>query len=290
MRLTASEHPLGWPTLSQVSGSSPVIAVEVSPPAPGTVVVLVSRRQGGRSQQTHVPRERASERRLPLYRAVLPRLGLGEQVRYRLELRRDGRCLATWPEDGSWLTHSATPTADPGCDGTDGTDGSSAAPGAQPVWDHRLEFFGTCTVELRADVIGATPDGYRVNFSCVRGHLRGPHVDAEETGGNDYVCVRPDGIAQLHKIATWRNADGAVLIEEATGVTDLGPDGYERISRGPWTGEPPATIASSWASAHPDWQWLTRVRTVGVGRTIAQGLHLRLDIYVPVVGERRRDA
>jgi hypothetical protein len=225
-----------------------------------------------------------------VYRVTPPRPAPGETVDYRLELRRDGQCLATLPVDGSWSTLIGA-TA-PGAREPD----NAQAPvgfehfGTRPLWTHRLEYFATVIAELRAEVIGATPDGYRVNFSCENGRLRGPTIDAVEVEGTDYVCVRPDGIAELHKIATWRTSEGALILEEGSGVTDLGPDGYGRIARGAWTGDPPTTMASCWSTADPAWQWLTRVETVAIGRTIASNLQLRLDVYIPALDGGSSDA
>jgi hypothetical protein len=252
---------------------------------PGDVIVASTRNDRGLIQQQHVAPDRYRGAGLDrLYRAVLPRLLTGDRLEYRLELRRDGRCVASLPPDGSWLTLIGA-GADPDTSSPQ-TPSCSAGGGGEPYWDHTLTFFATCTVDLDAEVIGSTPDGYRVNFYAKQGRLQGPCIDAEELEGSEYVTVRSDGIAVLSKFATYRNADGAIIFEKATGMTDLGPDGYSRIAAGPWTGAPNVVAASTWSTAHPDWQWLNRVQTTAIGRTIAQTLRVQLDLYLLALRDR----
>jgi len=156
-----------------------------------------------------------------------------------------------------------------------------------PTWDYQLEFFANCTVDLQAEVIGPTPDGFRVNFWAKRGSLRGPLIDAEEVQGCEFVTVRPDGMAVLNKTATWRNRDGALIMERSTGMTDLGPDGLARISSGSWNGTPTVVSAPVWSTAHPNWVWLNRCQSLSFGQTSAPDLVVRMDVYLPSLGEQR---
>jgi hypothetical protein len=248
-------------------------------------MVACTKTNGGVVDQQHIAPDRPSGRSNSerLYTAVLPRLLPGDRMDYRLELRRSGQSVASLPPDGSWLTLlapepvSTAPAEGPAPVASDGV--------ATPRWNDNLTFFGTLAVDLRAEVVGYTPDGFQVNFFAREGHLRGPRISAEEVEGAEYVCVRPDGIGVHTKRVTWRTLDGAIILEDAYGLTDLGPDGYRKIAEGPWTGTPSVTAAATWSTAHPDWQWLNRVQTMAIGRTFADTLHVELDAYLLTVAD-----
>jgi Protein of unknown function (DUF3237) len=261
-----------------------IVPVRAMPSEPGQVVVVCTRAHGARPQQQYVPPTPGA---IPgqLYRAVLPALPAGRSLDYRIELRRGDRCLATLPPDGSWLTLTGDGAGR--ADSPAGDEPGHPRGRIGPYWDLDLTYFGTCTVDLRPEIIGYTPAGFLINFFARTGRLCGPLIDAEEVEGAEYVCVRTDGLAVHTKVTTWRNADSAIILEEANGITDLGPDGYTRIGEGSWTGLPPVTAAATWSSAHPDWQWLNRIQTIAVGHTDAETLRVHLDMYLPAAGGRR---
>ena len=275
-----SALPAGMVPLNQ----SLIVPLRAMPSEPGQVVVVCTRADGTREQRQYVPP-------MPdavlgqLYRAVLPALAAGRSLDYRIELRRGDRCLATLPPDGSWLTLTGEETGR--ADSPTGDQSAYEGERSGPYWDCDLTYFGTATVDLRPEIIGYTPGGFLINFFARTGRLCGPRVDAEEIEGAEYVCVRPDGVAVHKKVTTWRNADSAIILETANGITDLGPDGYTRIGDGSWTGLPPVTAAATWSSAHPDWQWLNRIQTIAVGHTDAKTLRVHLDMYIPAAGGRR---
>jgi hypothetical protein len=272
--------PAGVVPLNQ----SLIVPVRAIPSEPGQMVVVCTRTDGTRPQQQYVPPTPDTVLG-QLYRAVLPAVLPGRSLDYRIELRRGAQCLASLPPDGSWLTltgEQAGRVSSPAGDESSRGDERSG-----PYWDLELTYFATCTVDLRPEIIGYTPDGFLINFFAQTGRLCGPRIDAEEVEGAEYVCVRPDGVAVHTKMTTWRNVDSAIILETANGITDLGPDGYTRIGEGSWTGLPPVTAAATWSSAHPDWQWLNRIQTVAVGHTNAETLLVHLDMYIPAAGGRR---
>jgi hypothetical protein len=204
-----------------------------------------------------------------------------------VELVKLRSCLSTLPTDGSWVHLIGEQLVEP----------QSSAPiptererGFHPRWTYDTTFFGASTVNIRPEVIGPTPDGYRVNFYAKSGTLLGPGIDAVLLEGTDNVSVRPDGMAVLTVSGTWQNRDGALLFERARGMTDLGPLGYNRIASGSWSGTPPITLAHTWLCAQPKWAWLNRRQTWGLGRTLTDVLQVQTDIYFPTVGERIADA
>ena len=100
------------------------------------------------------------------------------------------------------------------------------------------------------------------------------------------MCIRPDGIGVLDVKITYRTRDGALILDEAGGVFDLGPDGYAMVAAGRFEGEPPFCATPRWFTAHPDWTWLNRIQGIAVGRVVMSRLQLQGDIYLPHVGGR----
>jgi hypothetical protein len=209
----------------------------------------------------------------------LPPVGSDRRLDYRLALSRAGQQLATLPADGSWLSVVAAPAAEPQPSPPPGT------PPGQPRWAYDLTFFAALTVDLRAEVLGATPEGYRINFFVKDGTVRGPSIDAVVLPeGGDWMCIRTDGIGMVDICITYQTTDGALILERAGGVFDLGPDGYANVAAGQFNGSPPFYATPSWETAHPDWQWLNRRQGFGVGRVVLEELQVRCDIYLPQVG------
>jgi hypothetical protein len=164
------------------------------------------------------------------------------------------------------------------------TSGPEGAPN-QPRWEYQLDFFAALTVDLRAEVLGATPEGYRINFFVKDGAVRGPAIDAVVLPeGGDWMCIRTDGIGMVDICITYQTKDGALILERAGGVFDLGPDGYAKVAAGQFSGSPPFYATPSWETADPRWQWLNRRQGFGVGRVVLEELQVRCDIYLPTVG------
>jgi hypothetical protein len=257
-----------------------VVAVAAAPSDPGNAVLLLTRRGGGPAQIARL----LLEPRPPdasggpnggeqWFRASLPAAESGRPLDYRVELVRAGRRLAALPVDGSWLTVIG--------------EGPSAAGG--PRWDHDLDFFAALTVAGRVEVVGETPEGYRINFLVDVGTVTGPGIDGVvHPGGGDWLCVRRDGVASLEIRATCETLDGAVIFYRAGGVLDFGPDGYDGIAAGRLEGEAPFHAAPSFVTADRRWQWLNRVQAFAVGRAILAQRRVEYDVYLPRVGGRRR--
>lgn len=254
------------------AGTAPVLAVAALPRHPGNAVLLLTRRGGAPAQIIEVPPEpREPPGPEQWFRAALPAPEEGRSLDYRVELVRAGQRLATLPADGSWLTVTGGP----------------ASPA--PVWHHDLRFFAALSITGRLEVIGDTPDGYRINFLVERGTLTGPGVDGVvQPGGGDWMRVREDGVAGLEIRATFETSDGAVVFYRAGGVLDLGPGGYTQVAAGRLSGCPPFYAAPTFVTAHSQWQWLNRVQGFGIGRAMMDDRRVEYDIYLPRVGDRRR--
>jgi Protein of unknown function (DUF3237) len=220
------------------------------------------------------------------YRAALPSLDDGRRVDYRVELMRAGQQLARLPADGSWLTiagqqAAATPAAEPP---------RAPSVAGTPLWGYHLNFFATLIVDLRAEALGKTPEGYRVNFFVKGGRVVGPRIDAVvRPEGGDWMAIRSDGIGMVDIRITYETADGALIFEHAGGVFDLGPEGFAKVASGQLTGSPPFYATPAWSTAHPHWTWLNRCQGFGIGRVVLEDLQVQCDIYIPQVLSRLGD-
>jgi len=272
------------------AGTRPAATVGAGPAHPSDWVEAQVRNGDGltralRAARTIAPASSAS----PVLGAVqwfstsFPPVAPGQHFDYRLALFRAGQLVATLPADGSWLPVDAAPSGPAA--GAAAT--SLLAPPApdRPRWAYDLTFFAALTVNLRAEVLGATPEGYRINFFVNDGTVRGPAIDAVVLPeGGDWMCIRPDGIGMVDICITYKTGGGALILERAGGVFDLGPDGYGAVAAGRFVGSPPFYATPSWETAHPDWQWLNRCQGFGIGRVVLDELQVRCDIYLPTVG------
>jgi hypothetical protein len=285
--LLLSRQDLPLPEGVVPAGTAPVVAMAVEPRHPSNVVLVQVRRDGGPATFLRaVPEAEPFQAGRQWYRAALPSLEEGQRVDYRIELARAGQQIAKFPADGSWLTvkgqrDAAVLSAEPGR--------ASSITGAA-LWGYDLSFFATLIVNLRAEILGETPDGYRVNFFVKGGCVVGPRINAVvRPEGGDWMAIRSDGIGMVDIRITYETSDGALIYEHAGGVFDLGPDGYAKVTAGQFTGSPPFYPTPSWTTAHPNWKWLNRCQGFGIGRVVLDDLQVQCDIYIPEVLGRLGD-
>jgi hypothetical protein len=223
------------------------------------------------------------------YRAALPTVEEGRCVDYRIELVRAGQLLSTLPTDGSRLMVTGQPvSARTSAEQTPAPSTPAPSLVAAPLWAYDLSFFATLIVNLRAEVLGETAEGYRINFFVKDGRVVGPRIDAAvRSEGGDWMAIRPDGIGKVNILITYETADKAVILERAGGVFDLGPGGYAKVAAGQFTGSLPFYATPTWSTAHPNWKWLNRCQGFGIGRVVLEKLQVQCDIYLPEVGDRR---
>jgi hypothetical protein len=272
------------PTGTAPAGTSPEILVGAPSPHPSDVVEVVLRRDRGRTPSIRAVRDSARVGDpIQWYRALLPPIAAGAVEEYRVVLSRAGRLLATLPNDGTWLSlMGVSPPRLP-----EPRDSPTPDVASQQRFGYDLEFFAALTVDLRAEILGATPDGYRINFFVMGGYVRGPRIDAAvQPQGGDWMFIRSDGIGAARIKITYLTSDGALILEEAAGVFDLGPNGYAKAAAGDFTGSPPFYATPIWSTAHPNWQWLNRCQGFGIGRVVMEKLQVQCDLYLPTVGER----
>jgi hypothetical protein len=310
------------PTSTVPAGAAPLLGFTAMPAYPNNVVAVAYRVDGGpmrvlRTTAEEIPGDTQA------FVARLPALNPGQRVDYRGELSRAGRSVAVAPADGSWQTIvadaglPATPpfvtlppaTMAPAAallrtapspavasrPAAPSLNAPSAAAASAPRFAHGLDFLGALTVQTRAEVVGHTPQGFRINFYVVRGEIRGPggaHAlrGMVRPGGVDTVCIRPDGVGELDAYLTYEMDDGSVLMEEGVGQVNLGPEGYAAIVGGLYVGTPPLFAAQRFVTAEPRWQWINLVQCFGFGRVVMHDLRVECDIYAPHIETGPGDA
>jgi hypothetical protein len=259
-------------------GNQPVVSIGAQPPHPGNAVLVGVRREGGPPQFLRVVPE-AVRGEAQWFRTLLPIVEEDRSMDYRVELVRAGQLLATLPADGSWLTVTG--------DGPSAPVAAEQCPPETPFWAYELQYFGSVTVVFRQEIIGATPDGYHINFFIESGSVVGPRIEAVIRGeGADWLWIRRDGIAVIDVRATWETADGALISYRSGGVIELGPDGYTKVAAGQLAGNPPFCTTPMLLTAHPRYQWVNRLQLLGFGRVDMKRFEIHYDVYFAEVKDR----
>ncbi|HSW14985.1 MAG TPA: DUF3237 domain-containing protein [Solimonas sp.] len=147
-------------------------------------------------------------------------------------------------------------------------------------------FSMAATLQSPAELIGAVPEGIRLNFYVVDGHVEGPRLRGRlRPVGGDWFTLRRDGIGQLDVRVTIETGDGALIQATYEGIGDCGIDGYEAFLRGELPRVLPLRTAPTLRTAHPDYQWLHRLSCVGLGEVDLERYEVRYDIYAVSAGK-----
>jgi truncated hemoglobin YjbI len=161
----------------------------------------------------------------------------------------------------------------------------------EPRWAWDTTFLGCLTAMLRKELVGATPDGLRINWHVTEGSFVGPGLDAVVLpGAADWMRIRRDGVAVVSVQACFETNDGARVFGSYGGLFDLGPDGYARALRDEYDPLPPVVVTPTYATADPRLEWLNRAQCVGVGRVDMAALRVEFDVYVVRVKGPEREA
>jgi hypothetical protein len=153
------------------------------------------------------------------------------------------------------------------------------------VIDYKLEhicsYFATGTPDRPIEVIGAVPDGLKVNFYMTGGgEISGPRIrGALRQVGGDWVTVRKDGVAIMDARTTVETHDGALILMMYPGVTDFGEDGYEKFVRGELPPSVPVRTSPRFFSSHPGYVWLNRLHCIGIGEYVPAARRVSYDVY-----------
>jgi hypothetical protein len=269
-------------------GTAAPILVGVSPMRPGYNVAVEYRVNGGPVRETIGlvdPRVRDACARI--FRAVVPGQPEG-LVEFMPVLRFAGQ-----PISPRLLESAECPRYQVGCGTAPAEAKDMQAPMARPPgeprgdWDAR--FLGACTIQLRKEVVGATPDGLRINWHFVEAPFVGPVLEgAFLPGAADFMRIRADGVAIVQVRGCIETRKGARIYTSYGGNLDLGRDGYDRALRGEFDPWPPFVCAPTYATADKELEWLNRAQCLIVGRVNMKALTVESDAYFIDVGGRKR--
>ncbi|MFP4438733.1 MAG: DUF3237 domain-containing protein [Chloroflexaceae bacterium] len=120
---------------------------------------------------------------------------------------------------------------------------------------------------INIDMLGPVPGGLQAHELAAGGEVWGPKFTGKlrPTGG-DWFMLRQDGVGQVDARLTIETNDGSLIYMPMTGVSDLGADGFTRVTQqGAFPDFIPFHVAVRFLTGSPDYQWLNRIQGVGVG-------------------------
>ena len=264
------------------------VTIAVSPVRPGHAVTVEYRVNGGPVRQAIALSEpRTNDVNVRMFRAVLPGQSDG-LVEFLPVLRFAGQPIS--PQLGE---SAACPQYQVGCGAAPvETAGSSAKPSSklasEPGWHWDARFLWSVTVNVRKEVVGALPDGLRINWYLKEGSFVGPgHEGVVLLGAADCMRIRKDGVGIVDVNEILQTRTGARLYCSYGGTFDLGADGYARALRDEFDPLPPFVGTPTYTTADKELEWLNRAQCIGVGRVYMKPARLEYDVYVVPVGGRK---
>jgi hypothetical protein len=259
-------------------GAPASIAVAVSPVRPGHAVTVEYRINGGPVRQAiglSEPRLDGANGRV--FRAILPGQSDGT-VEFLPVLRFAGQ-----PISPRLWESAECPRYQVGCSAAQVETADLSAD--EPRWDWDTTFLWTGTRAIRKEVIGAMPDGLRINLQVTEGRFVGPRFGGIVLpGGVNWMRIREDGVAMVNVTECLQTRTGARIDSLYNGIFDLGAAGYARAMRGEFDPLPPFVVAPTYVTADKELAWLNRAQCVGVGRVDMKALRAEYDVYVVSVG------
>jgi Protein of unknown function (DUF3237) len=143
-------------------------------------------------------------------------------------------------------------------------------------------YLGTVSAQLEShpELIGETPDGIRVNWYIKGGTVVGPKLNAKiRPVGGDWMTIRRDGIGILGIRATLETIDGALIDMHASGIYELGENGYQKFLSYKWPDSPSIRAAPRFLTEHSQYKWLNRLQCIGIGEVRMSELLVVYDLY-----------
>jgi hypothetical protein len=269
------------------AGISVPVTIAVFPVRPGHAVTVEYRVDGGPVRQAiGLPRPRVGDWNARLFRAILP-AQRGGLVEFLPVLRFASQPISQRLVESAQppryrVARAAVPTE---------SAASSTPPGdtssGRPRWGWGTKFLGSLTATLRKEVVGAAPDGLRIDWHVKEGSFVGSGLDSVVLpGAADWMRIRKDGVGVVSVQACFETRTGVRIYGSYGGFFDLGPDGYARALRDEFAPLPPVVVTPTYATADKQLEWLNRVQCIGVGRVDMRALRVEFDVYVVQVGER----
>jgi hypothetical protein len=263
------------------------VTVGVRPPGPGNSVSIRYRVDGGLPRIVRaLPQRTDYVRSAQYFRAVFPEFHTGEEVEYAPLLTSAGRFAPSAERLNDYpsrfrLRPREVPRRNQAGPRTIGSLASTVTPtGAR--FPYTLEFVARVQVNLQRhpEVIGSTPAGFVASWYPDSGTVRGPRINANVMSeGTHALVVQPDGVGFIDVDVSLLTDDKALIRAQYTGVTDLGPDGYEKIQRGAWPAAPKVRVVPRFLAAAPKYAWLNRLQCAGFGELRPRDLVYTYDLY-----------
>jgi Protein of unknown function (DUF3237) len=263
-------------------GTPASVTISVSPARPGHAVTVEYRIDGGPIRQVvAVSEPRVHGANACIYRALLPGQSHG-MVEFLPVLRFAGQPIS--PRLGE---SAECPRYQVGW-GAASVETADLSAG-EPRWEWGASFLWAGTAALRKEVIGAMPDGLRINLHVTEGRFAGPRFEGIVLpGGSNWLRIRKDGVAIVNVTECLQTRSGARIDCLYDGILDLGADGYGRAMRGDFGILPPFVLAPTYATSDKELAWLNRAQCIGVGRVDITTLRAEYDVYVVTVGAAKR--
>jgi len=269
-------------------GAATPIAVAVSPMRPGHAVTVEYRVNGGPVREAiGLIEPRIHDQNARIFRAVLPGQSEG-LVEFLPVLRFAGQPISPRLVESAECARyqvgcGAAPNETAQSPAT-----SSANSALEPRWDWDARFLGTCTIILRKEVVGAVPDGLRIDWRFAEARFVGPVLEgAFLPGAADWMRIRTDGVGIVKVLGCIETRTGARIYTSYGGIVDLGADGYARALRGDSDPLPAFVGAPTFATADRELKWLNRAQCLAVGRVDMKALRVEYDAYLIEVGGRK---
>ena len=150
------------------------------------------------------------------------------------------------------------------------------------MFDYSMEhiFSYSAMLDANMEVIGPTPNGFRMNVYVTGGEMSGPKVQGKvRPVGADWLTIREDGVAILDVRATMETHDGALIYCAYQGVADVGEDGYARFMEGNAPDKLVIRAVPRFMTSHPDYLWLNRLQCINIGEADLQVPVVNYDVY-----------
>jgi hypothetical protein len=270
-------------------GTEAPIMVAVSPMRPGHSVAVEYRVNGGPVREAiGVLEPRIHDAKARIFRAVVPGQSDG-LVEFMPVLRFAGQPITTRLSEAAecpryLVGYGAAPVETSNL--PPGTRPRSAAESRWP-WD--AKFLGACTIQLCKEVVGAVPDGLRIDWRFEEARFVGPVLEgAFLPGAADWMRIRPDGVGLVQVLGCIETRTGARVYTSYGGIVDLGRDGYARALRGESNPLPSFVGAPTFATADKGLEWLNRAQCLVVGRVDMKALRVEYDAYAIEVGATKQ--
>jgi hypothetical protein len=141
-----------------------------------------------------------------------------------------------------------------------------------PTYPMKLEHLADVVVHVNSAIVGPSTWGMRVLSRVVDGSVKGSKLSGKWLPvGGDAFLIRADNCAELDVRGVMETDDGATIYTSFHGVGDFTAEQVEQLKAGQIPEGLRVFIAPRFETAHPDYQWLTRIQAVGLGSMESDG-------------------